>query len=130
VRSLTAAFSSTSEGASFYEDRRRQWIEEKDKYMNILAKVAQALGPVLDVASFAVPQYAAQLFIAKGFSGVVQEMVDSARKGSKKSGGKNSYVAIGNYHFIGGGHAFALDHTEEDKERNLTTIRSCIFLYP
>ena len=71
---------------------------------------------MLDVASFAVPQYAAQLFIAKGFAGVVAELVDSARTGSTKhGGGKNSYVAIGNYHFIGGGHAFALDHTEEDK---------------
>ena len=24
-------------------------------------------------------------------------------------------MAIGNYHFIGGGHTFALDHAEEDK---------------
>ena len=77
--------------------------------------MAQALGPVLDVASFAMPQYAAQLVIARGFSGVVTEMVNSAREGTKSSRGKNSYVAIGNYHFIGGGHTFALDHKEEDK---------------
>ena len=77
--------------------------------------MAQALGPVLDVASFAMPQYAAQLVIARGFSGVVSEMVNSAREGTKSSRGKNSYVAIGNYHFIGGGHTFALDHKEEDK---------------
>ena len=47
--------------------------------------MAQALGPVLDVASFAMPQYAAQLVIARGFSGVVVEMVNSAREGNKTS---------------------------------------------
>ena len=38
VRSLSAAFP-TTEGASFYEDQRRQWIKQKDHYVDLLSKV-------------------------------------------------------------------------------------------
>ncbi len=99
VRSLLSTFS-TREGATFYEDKKRTWIQKKETYMEVLSRVIPAVEPILETAAILCPKYSGVLTTAKLGTSLVHDLVTASHNGHAGASGKRPpYVNIGNYLF-------------------------------
>ncbi len=101
VRALLNTYS-TSQGASFYEEKKRAWIQQKEHYLDVLSRVIPAVEPILEAAALLCPKYSGVLTTAKLGSGLARDLVTASKSGGSRTGRskKDPYVTIGNFTFL------------------------------
>ncbi len=99
VRALLSTYS-TSQGASFYEERKRSWIDQKERCLDVLSRVIPAVEPILETAAIVCPKYSGMLVTAKLGSSLAKDLVSAASKSGQGPKKRAPYVCADNFMFL------------------------------